>query len=374
MNQEEKRGKARDFVANQFTWASYTSLNLFSLNVQQMIHLVELGGVVLKKIEDGEIGLTATEEQLLRMKHLILLDSLAKLMMIIEGVIALCSVLADPCAGRKDIAHRMMWYHQDRIDAFIERSNRNKVSIWRVAGFPDLGKLQENCKLTKQERKLIWELFQDSCAAIKKALKEIIDFYQNNRIIYGKFKHGLSILPGFVLGSQVTDELPLTVSLALDHRSREPPSAYVKSAAKISQEYQWFNTISILPYWNATFEKYSAIMSDIRKLIVYASNNHLLYAENCGEDYFPLERQTDGSWIPMLYTTKSLTAEKQTMYESIVKKIVANTYFIANRLFDFRLNLEGDYLKQILECLRRDQVATIFQVGSSVQVQALPTA
>jgi len=360
MNLQEKREKALDFVTSEFTWASYTSLNLFSLNVQNMIHLIELTGIVLTKIEKGEIEHTMSDDQLLRMKHLILSDSLAKLMMIVEGVLALCSALSDLGARKRDIAHRMMWYAQEQIDAFIERFERNRVSIWKIAGFPDLAKLQRNCGLTNSERRLIWELFQDSCAVIRKALKEIIDFYQNNRIIYGKFKHGLTILLGFKVGSQGGDDIPSTVSLALDHRSHEPPSICVRAVGQLPPEYQWFNTISILPYWKATFEKYSGIMSDIRKMVTYIANNHLLWAENCGEDYFPLERQPDGKWVPTIYATKSLTQEQQTTYESIIQKITANMYYVANRLFNFQLNLKDKSLKMILECLQRDQVATIF--------------
>jgi len=359
MNLQEKREKALDFVTNEFTWASYASLQLFSFNVQNMIHLIELAGIVIKKIENGEIRHTMSDDQLLRMKHLILLDSLAKLMMIIEGVLALCSVLSDPSARKRDVAHRMMWYAQGQIDAFIERFKRNRVSIWKIAGFPDLAKLQENCRLTNNERRLIWELFQDSCGIIKKALKEIVDFYQNNRVIYGKFKHGLTLVLGFKVESQSGDDIPSTVSLALDHRSREPPSICVRAVGQLPFKYKWFNTISILPYWKATFEKYSGIMSDIRKMVTHIANNHLLWAENCGEDYFPLERQTDGKWVPTIYATKSLTHEQQIIYESVIEKITANMYHV-DRLFDFELNLKDKSLKMISEYLQRDQVATIF--------------
>jgi len=82
-------------------------------------------------------------------------------------------------------------------------------------------------------------------------------------------------------------------------------------------------------------------------------------AENRGEDYFPLKRQTDGKWVPTIYTTKSLTHEQQITYESVIEKITANMYYV-DRLFDFQLNLKDKSLKMISEFLQRDQVATIF--------------
>lgn len=138
MKIEEKERKALDFISSEFTWASYTSLQMFLFNVQIMISVIKLEGIMLKKLEDGEIKHTMSKEELLKIKHFILLDSLAKIMMIIEGLLVLCSVLSDRSATKRDIPYRMMRYTQQQIDAFIERFKRDKISLWRIAGFPEL--------------------------------------------------------------------------------------------------------------------------------------------------------------------------------------------------------------------------------------------
>jgi len=189
-----------------------------------------------------------------------------------------------------------------------------------------------NCELTSNERKLLWELFNDSCTVVKKSLDDTINFYQNNRILYGKFKHGLTIIPRYKLTSQSINDIPSTILCALNHRLQEPPSICVKVIDHLPLEFQWFNTISILPYWEMTFKKYGAIMSDLRKFVTHLVNNHLLWAENCGEDYFPLEKQPDGDWAPAVYITQFFTEDQRKKVEPIISKIVANTYII-NRIY-----------------------------------------
>jgi hypothetical protein len=359
MRLEEKREKAPYFIANELGWASYVSMELFRFNVQIMISVVELEGILLKKLENNEIKHTMSEEQLIRVKQFILLDSLSKIMIIIEGLLVLCSALSR--VSRKNISSKMMRYTQEQIDAFIKRFKRGKASIWRIAGFPNLGMLQRNCGLDDEERKLLWKLFTDSCLVLKKALNDIIDFYQNNRVLYQKFKHGLTIISGYKLAMQpATTNIPSSFLCALDHRLQEPQSTCVKVTDDTAPQFQWFNTISILPYWEATFKKYSAIMSDIRKFVNHIVNNHLLWAENCGEDYFPIEKQVDGKLAPTIYTTESLSQEFIKKLEPVIHKIMANIYTI-NRVFAFELNLKEKALERILKCMQSDQVATIFR-------------
>lgn len=358
MKVEEKKENATGFISNEFTWASYTSLQMFDNNVRIMLSVIELEGIMLRKVENGEIKHEMSKEQLLRIKHFILLDMLAKMMMVIEGLIVMCSVLSGYGATKKHLSNRMIRYQQNQIDSFIKRFQEGRVSIWRIAGFPELRNLQRNCKLTNDERKSIWNLLSDSCLVLKETLNSIVTFYQNNKVLYGKFKHGLTIIPGLesIPGQ---DDMPFSLLLALDHRLEEPSSTCLKATGLLPPEFSWFNTWSILPYGEGTFKKYGAIISDLRKFVSHIVNNHLLWAENCGEDYFPLERQLDGRWVPTVYT-KSVTYEKSNEVHAAIGKIVANTYVI-DRILNFDLNIKDKALKRILECLHRDQVATIFR-------------
>lgn len=322
-----------------------------------MASLIELEGVMLKKVEEGKIKHNMPDDYLLRVKHFIMLDALAKIMMLVEGVLVLCSVLSDSEAKSSEIARAMARYKIPQIYAFIKRFKNDDVDFWTLATLPNLEKLQKNCRLTTEEKELIHELFNDSCHALKNTLNTTIDFYEKNRFLYLKFKHGLSIVAGFKPASQQIDALS-SILWVLDHCSRKLASICIEKAGLIQPEFRWFNTISILPYSKRTFRHYGSILSDLRKLVKYVVNNRILWATNCGEDYFPMEKQSTGSWAPTIYTTPN-GAKIWKKCELVIPKITANTH-VVNRLLNFELNLKGKAIEKVMECLSRDKVATIW--------------
>jgi len=357
MRLEEKKRRASDFVNKELTWAGYTSIQLFFFNVKTMISLIELEGVMLKKVEMGEIKHNMPDDYLLRVKHFILLDALAKTMMLVEGVLALCAGLSECNPSRQKISHQMARYKKKQINAFIKHFKNNEVDLWKMAAFPNLDKLQDNCGLTVEEKENIRKLFDNSCNALRNTLNAIIDFYEKNEILYWKFRHGLSIIAGFKLVSQPIDVLP-SILWAIDRLSKKPSSICLEATDLLPPELRWFNTISILPYSAKTFQHYSSILSDLRNLARYIINNQILWAINCGEDYFPMEKQPTGLWTPTVYTTPNGSSLWEKC-ESIIPKITSNTYVI-DSLLDFTLNLKGKALENVAECLKQEKVATIW--------------
>lgn len=362
MKLEEKEKRALDFVSEELTWADYASIQLFLFNVNTMISLIELEGVMLKKVETGEIKHNMSEEYLLRVKHFILLDALAKIMMLIEGVLVLCAGLSECKARRRRISFLMARYKPKQINEFIESFKNNSIDLWKLASLPSLEKLQENCGLTAEEKENIRELFDNSCNAVRNALNALIDFYEKNKVLYWKFKHGLSIIAGFKLVSQPINNLS-SISWAIDRVPRKPSSAYFEATNLLPPELLWFNTISILSYSEKTFKHYSSILSDLRSLVRYIVNNRILWTINCGEDYFPMEKQPTGLWVPTVYTTPN-GSNLWKKCESIIPKITSNTYVI-DSLLNFTLNLEGKALENVVNRLQHDSVATIWSSQSS---------
>lgn len=362
MRLEEKKKRALDFVNKELTWAGYTSIQLFLFNVKTMISLIELEGVMLKKVETGEIKHNMPDDYLLRVKHFILLDALAKTMMLVEGVLVLCAGLSECKASRQKISYQMARYKQEQVNAFIKRFKNNDVDLWKLAALPSLEKLQDNCGLTAEEKENIRKLFDNSCNAVRNALNAIIDFYEKNKILYWKFKHGLSIIAGFKLVSQPIDILS-SISWAIDRLSRKPSFACLEATNLLPPKLRWFDTISILPYSEKTFQHYGSILSDLRSLVRYIVNNQILWAINCGEDYFPMEKQPTGLWAPTVYITPN-GSNIWKKCESIIPKITSNTYVI-DSLLNFTLNLEGKALEKVVECLQHDRVATIWSPQSS---------
>jgi len=362
MRLEEKKKRASDFVNKELTWAGYTSVQLFLFNMKTVISLIELERIMLKKVETGEIKHNMPDDYLLRVKHFILLDALAKTMMLIEGVLALCAGLSERNTSRKKISYQMARYEKKQVNAFIKHFKNNDVDLWKLASLPNLEKLQENCGLTAEEKENLRKLFDNSCNALRNALNAIIAFYEKNEILYWKFRHGLSIIAGFKLVSQPIDSLS-SILWAIDRLPRKPSSTYLEATDLLQPELRWFNTISILPYSEKTFQHYSSILSDLRDLARYIVNNQILWAINCGEDYFPMEKQPTGLWTPTVYTTSNGSSIWEKC-ESIIPKITSNTYVI-DSLLNFTLNLKGKALGNVVECLQHDKVATIWSPQSS---------
>lgn len=360
MNLEEKKQKSIDFVVNSLSWETYSLLHIFSINVRYMTRFIELSRIVSHKIESGEIKGPTEAADLMRTKHLVLLDSLARLMMIIEATLALLSAISDSRTPGGKIANRMLRYDQNQIDAFISHLKNRQVDVWRLAGFPKIRTLQRNCGLTKSESKFVWELLSESCDLIRETLDQIVDFYEKNRIIYGKFKHGLTFLLGFELFSQSREAnrgLPPTAILVLDRRSRQPGEIGIY-ATGLPKQLDWFNTVSMLSYSDETFKKHNGILHDVEKLVTHITNNHLLRAENCGEDYFPAE-QRNGIWTATLYLRRDLSQGEQDTFEAVMRKIFSNAYTV-NRSVVFNFNLNGQALEKLYEGILKDSVATIF--------------
>lgn len=333
---------------------------LFGINVRYMKRLVELSRVVSNRIEKGDIQGPPNTNEILRINELVLLNSLSNIMMVVESTLALCSALGERWTDGIKIAEHMSHYDQNQIDGFIDRLKDDKVNVWRLAGFPRMAILRKNCRLTRLESKFVWELLHESCDLIKGTLDSIVEFYQKNRIIYGKFKHGLTFLLGFEMYSpsvMAAKGLPATAILAFDRRRRQPDGTCV-NATGLSERLSWFNTISVLSYSKETLAKHDAILSDTERLVSHITNNHLLCAENCGEDYFPAEQENQ-IWKAALYLRRELSQEDQATFESVMEKILPSLLTIDRSLVvEFKLGTH--VFTPLSERLLRDTVATIF--------------
>jgi hypothetical protein len=72
---------------------------------------------------------------------------------------------------------------------------------------------------------------------------------------------------------------------------------------------------------------YGLILNSLRTVIPFLTSNHLFYAVNCGEDYFPLKQNPDGTYAPMFLTpidSPYLKEDKKKLLEPIISKIAHN--------------------------------------------------
>ena len=193
MNIQEKKERSRQFIASsEFTVATHTVLALFNRNAQNLLNAVTLEGILLDRIEKGEIDTGLAPDVLAETKSFVLLDGLAKIMMLTEGFFALCEALSNPKKGYKSLPETMARYDMREINDFIRRFKGKEIDVWNLFRFPKISELL----IEPNEAVFIEKLFRDSCKVLETNIFKLIEFYECNRIPYYKLKHGLSIMAG----------------------------------------------------------------------------------------------------------------------------------------------------------------------------------
>jgi len=359
LNLEQKKQVSDEFIkSHRFTSATFGVLIIFRENVARMINLIELHKIFLDRIEAGNVKHSFPDEELIKIKHLILMDSLSKIMIVIESLLNLFD-----CFSRfpyQDIPRQMVRYPIVRINGFVKRFQERKISLWRIAGFPKVKSLVCNCGLARNEAELIHSIFKDSCEQMRKTLGDIIGFYQSNKILYGKSKHGLIFMPGFSFSGSAAQEAPKSFLIAFD-KLGEKPSILCFEGREIAPEgLEWFNTYSLLPCWENTFKRYSEILSLTKRTCDYVINNHLLWALNCGEDYLPMKRNPDGEQVIEIHISKELSGEDNRRFSAICQKVAKNTHFREPKL-NVIFNFSPEKSQKILNCFKENQSATIWK-------------
>jgi len=361
MKLNEKRDACRDFVASgKFTKATYGVLIVFRDNVTAITHLVTSHEILLRRIESGDVRHNFTDEQLDKIKSLIFLDMLAKVMTLIENLFVLLDCFARD--ANKDIPRILVRYAFRRIDGFIKRFEASRVSLWRIAGFPGIRFLARNCGLNGEESSFLHALLTDSCESIRLAIHDIVTFYQANRILYTKFKHGLLFLPGLRFSGGIA-QAPSSILLSFDRLARKPSRLCFEGRDISPEGLEWFNTYSIQPCWSETLRRYGEILTEIGRLSRYVIGNHLLWAFNCGEDYLPVKISSNGENVVEIYLTKQLTPEEEEKFNRIWKKVETNMY-APNMKLNVVFNFSPEKNQKILRCFAENQCATIWKAGT----------
>jgi hypothetical protein len=368
MNIQEKKERSRQFIASsEFTVATHTVLALFNRNAQNLLNTVTLEGILLDRIEKGEIDTGLAPDVLAETKSFVLLDGLAKIMMLTEGFFALCEALSNPKKGYKSLPETMARYDMREINDFIRRFKGKEIDVWNLFRFPKISELL----IEPNEAVFIEKLFRDSCKVLETNIFKLIEFYECNRIPYYKLKHGLSIMAGMKVTGPKEGNFPSLLIYALDRwENKDPPCLCHKSKDSLMPEdLKWFDTISMVPYWVNTFKKHSEIMFLLRTMIEHLTSNHLDWASNCGKDYFPMKWTSETQCHPLIYLPYKLEGSDQALYDPVVQKI-CNNMNLARKDYNFGFNIPNEIMEKIFNSFEKNQVATIRgqQSGKSVTI------
>jgi len=356
MNIDEKRVRSRQYISSpKFTETTFSVLVLFRGNIANMTKVFSLEALLLDKLDKGEIDHGLPSDILDQVKGFILLDGLAKIMMLAEGFLALVSALSDEKRGYKGVPKAMADYRQGHIDDFIERFQKGEVEMCKLAGFPDVDRLN----LTQQDKEFISRLLKDSSSRIREMVEDIVTFYQCHRIPYNKLKHGLSVLSGFRLSGPGRWALAPSWVVALHHSGgKRLCCTHLTATTSIKpNELEWYDTIAIIPYERATFERQSAVLRNLLLLIEHIVRNHLDRASNCGEDYFPAARRPDGSHGSIILPYR-LEGKDKERFDRVATRILRNMN-LPEYSMSRRFNFTEELIENIEKCFAQNQVAIV---------------
>lgn len=359
MNVEEKKARKFEFIRKRFTESAFTELALFDRNAQSLVNVVRLEMMVHDKLERKEIETGLSDELLLEVKQFLYIDALAKIMMLIEGLLAMSDAISDPGKGYAKISEAMISYRDPSILKFISRFRAKQVDLWKLAGLPALEKLP----ITAQEAADLKVAFQESVTIFEEFLTIVVNFYECNMIPYNKFKHGLSLIAGMQLKDpQQRTVAHVLTALERTRKGRVPScTCYQTTERLVPPDIGWFNTLCFVP--SPQREKYESIINSLLSAISFIAGNHILYALNCGEDYFPLKMGPDGTPVPFLLLPKNslfLAEYGKKQIEPIIKKVVANTNYSQKTTINFIVTITDEKMRKILECFREHASALIW--------------
>jgi hypothetical protein len=182
LTEQEKINKWQEFMqSKEFGRETWIVLTLLGFNLINVIRTIELDNVVIKKVETNEIKHTFNPRTKLRIQQHVMLDSLSKLLVVIETIFALCIGLR---RGYQYVPSTLAYYDIDQTRSFIERLRKKNLNVGTILGLPKI----ENLSLDKNEKKLVGSIFAQMTKVTLQAMIRMAEFYDKYRIIYGKSK------------------------------------------------------------------------------------------------------------------------------------------------------------------------------------------
>ncbi len=354
MNVEEKKAKKFNFIHEHFTESAFTQLALFDRNAKNLINAIRIELILSEKLENKQFETGLTGEALSEAQQFLYMDVLAKIMMLIEGLLALSDAISDPAKGYAGIAQAMTEYGLSL--QFIARFRAKRVDLWQLAGLPQLEKLPIN----KQEREELKLALDETVKIFEQFLATIIHFYECNKIPYNKFKHGLSLIPGMQLKNP-QQQTVASVLAALDTKDKPPDcTCFEMKERLVPLDVGWFNTVCLVP--PPQKGNHELIINSLLSAIPFLTSNHMFYAVNCGEDYFPLKLNPDGTYVPMLLFPKDsryLKEEEKRRLEPIISKVAQNMN-IPKMTFNFNWDFSDKRMAEILRSFQDHGSALIW--------------
>ncbi len=334
------------YLEREYSTTSFYYLNLFAHNFALCCDAVLLDGVTIKFLEEGKIKHTYPAGALKSLQHMIVLSALSKIMVLIESFFRVTDALS---REYKKLSSKMLEYYQsDSLNGVLDKaknSTMGKDTIWRVFGFPRV----EDLPLSYYEKKIVEVVLNHAIEHIETFYRSIARFYDNHRIAYNKFKHGLSVLVGLEPKTTFLDN-PLILVMDVQKKIDKIRCECLKGKLKLPDEYGLFNAVSVIPVREATFNEFSGILADMKGLVQAIADNHFVRGINCGIGYLPKN----------IHTAKDFPKGVFRNFQKIAdEKIAPITYLMQPPTFKFELDFGKPLSESLRAQLEKENVATI---------------
>ncbi|MDF2736926.1 MAG: hypothetical protein K0S93_782 [Nitrososphaeraceae archaeon] len=326
LSKENKIKNYEDFIkSDKFGIDSWKTLLMFKTNSTHILTTLTLYEILIKRLNEGKIDFTADSMTKTIINQFIYLDVISKLEILIESSLVLIHALSH---NYNQVASLMLYYDTNLINTAINKITNQRYNLKRVFGLPNISRLSI---LSKEERKYLVNEYDVMEKVLYSRLLYLIKFYNKFRLIYGKYKHGLTIVPG-LNSFPSSNALPINPEYKFENsmlvgydRKREIdlPSSYIKVTEEVDEnKWEYFNTLTCVRFNSELTNEISTTISYLKALIPYLADNHLAYAKNCGEDYLPYYYQ-DNTTFGLLFSNKDNLNEDDVLYRNeITKKII----------------------------------------------------
>ncbi len=339
MLKEEKLRAAVQYAAENYGNHTLIFLQTFRTAFGLAVETVNLDGVLVKRLDSGDIKTEGDESQHLALKQFVLANAIAKLATLMESIAALWIGMREPLR----LPDRMMSYQTRTLRNFIKRAadrNIDARDVWEVLAFPDVGLLP----ITSAERVVLERTFHSSVGFVTSTLADLAGFYLANQVVYSKLKHGLTFVPGFAAAGP----MPAFCAI-LDHETRpELPMVTVRSE-EIGGVSPWFGEVTLLPYDESGFGYYGDLIVRMSSLVANILDGHFARIANCGLDYVP----------PRIMVESAFPGPDWESFAEIVEREILPNQAVANIVATYNFNFGPESVTAIRNQFRERHVANL---------------
>jgi hypothetical protein len=307
------------------------SLILFNFNTIFSLRNIEVYLTLTEGTYLTSVLKDTSQHDLIRYRQYIVLDCITKLQTIIESLMVLLYSLSKGYTSVSEILSHYDPQMPRQITEMMIKGNFNKR---KALGLPNPTKLH----ISHQEREVILKVLYQTERYMTNRITNLAKFYDRYRIIFGKWKHGLTFESGGAL-SDFNSVVPMPTGLenslliAYDRKTDlQMPENYIIGYSNDGSIDGWYNVETIIKFGSHLLEEINDTMEDLKEVISYVTKNHITYALNCGEGYVPYFESKKDVFSPWLFAEETLSPPEKTMFESIMYKIMENMNMSPSRL------------------------------------------